>query len=315
MQCPKNRKLCKLAIRDKKHLCYLLKINYNNLTQICDGISRNPRKYYSFKLMIKKGKVRNLATPKGELRRILRNLNILLQRFDFPNNMHGGIKGRTTLTYALPHLSKPAVLKSDITDFFPSIHPKRVYIMFINTLKCTPDVAHYLTRLTTIKGELPQGSPTSAVIANIINLGIASRIKGLAKTFNGDSGTFVDDIVLSGPKFIGRFKPIVLKIIKQEGFNANRKKSECFSGNSETVIAGIRVENGIDVPSKKIKEVRDIIDEFKNRCNYGECLKDSEIKSVYGKIGYIKRLNKGAAKSLQRQLDKICNRDRKNKNN
>ena len=48
------------------------------------------------------------------------------------------------------------VITNDLKDFFPSISNRNVYDVFLRRLGCKPDIARYLTKLTTIDGCLPQ---------------------------------------------------------------------------------------------------------------------------------------------------------------
>ncbi|MGR3178324.1 MAG: hypothetical protein ACUZ8E_09750, partial [Candidatus Anammoxibacter sp.] len=66
------KKINELKIRDVKHLCHNLDVSLKELNYIC----KNPARFYSRRTIIKKGKVRHLATPKGRLRPIL-NITLL----------------------------------------------------------------------------------------------------------------------------------------------------------------------------------------------------------------------------------------------
>jgi RNA-directed DNA polymerase len=298
------RKLEHLRIRDIRHLCLLLHTKQTELDSICQGISTNPDNYYirgTFK--DKKGKLRPKATPKGRFRAINNNLNALLQRLLFPANMHGGLRGHTTLSYAKPHIRKSCVIKLDIKDFFPSINHTRVYKAFC-ALRCTPDVARYLTRLTTIDNQLPQGSPTSAIVANIVTKPFAKRLNGLANSINGESGTYVDDLILSGRGFVDKLQPTLKKIVRQEGLIINEKKTIVFKKRNPHIITGIRVDKGLDIPKEKILEIRKLIEDILiDRCE-GKYIERKRISSIEGKIRYVKRLNKGTAGFLSQQLKK-----------
>jgi RNA-directed DNA polymerase len=300
-----QRKLLSLRIRSVKHLSLLLKSTPKELTAICAGIDKYPEKYYFFQKKNIKGKLRNIATPQGRFREITNRLNSLFQRIQFPENMHGGLKGHTVRDYAGPHVRKRIVVKSDIKDFFPNIRPHHVYDAFVNDLQCSPDVASIITRLTTVDGQLPQGSPTSTVVANIISINLANRIDGLAKSVKGDSGTFVDDIVISGGNHVRKLKPILKRIISQEGFTPHDGKTNEFSADMEQVIAGIRVNKGIDVPQDKIQEIRRAIKEIQSEIIFGKPIDPKTLSSIKGKIRYVSSLNKGAANFLLKQLNKV----------
>ncbi|MCK5127881.1 MAG: RNA-directed DNA polymerase [candidate division Zixibacteria bacterium] len=297
------RRLTILNIKDVSHLCLLLGVSKDNLLSICSGIEKHPNGYYRRHVMVRNGKQRSIATPYGSFRRIIDRLNSFLQRLKFPDNMHGGLKGRTTYSYAKPHKGKKAILKSDIKDFFPNVRPTQVYREFIR-LGCAPDVARVITKLTMLDGCLPQGSPTSTVIGNIVTMNLAKRLKGLADSIKASSGTYVDDVVLSGPTYIAKKEKLVLKIIEQEGFSPNITKTNTQFDNQEQVIAGIRVNNGFDAPSIKIASIRAEIEALENSVKSNLNNYHAAIKSIRGKIRYIERLNKGAAKHLSKLLNR-----------
>ena len=66
----------------------------------------------------------------------------------------------------------------------------------------------------------------------------------------------------------------------------------------EQVATGVRVNQGPDAPSKKIKEVRNLIDEVEVQQRGGRKISESEVASFSGKIQYIIQLNQGASGSL-----------------
>jgi len=301
----KDRKLVNLGINDVGHLCYLLHTNKKELDSICEGIKSKPNKYYYRQEKEIKGKPRQFATPIGRLRIIVDHLNAFLQRLTFPDNMHGGLRGRTTRTYAKPHVRKETILKSDLENFFPNIRPGMVYRAFID-LKCKPDVARYLTRLTTLDGQVPLGSPTSTVVANIVSRGLAIRLENLAKLHKGVSGTFVDDIAISGPSYIGKLKPTVLRIIQQEGFHPNLKpeKTAILYANEEQILVGMKVNNGLDIPVSKITAIQKQISAFSKYTYLNQTMYYKDIDSIKSKIHYVGTLNPGAANSLMKQLYK-----------
>lgn len=299
-----SRRLDSLRIRDVRHLCFLLGTNEKELKSICSSLNRCPNRLYKRGIIVKKGKERPTSTPLGRFRTIIDRLNRLLQRLRYPDNMHGGLKGRTTRTYARPHVSKRAILKSDLENCFPNIRPGMVYDAFVGGLSCSPDVARYLTRLVTLEGQLPQGSPTSTVVANIVSEPLARRLEGLAFSFRGESGTFVDDIVISGPAYVGKLERIVKKIICQEGFRPNEKKTKIVYRYQEQVLAGIRVNNGLGAPTEKIRDVRGRIDRLHTDLRTGKASDYKSLESIRGKIRYIGLYNRGAANSLWKRLGK-----------
>lgn len=297
------RKLTALKLRDVKHLCAHLKCSREDLERMC----ADPAHYYRRFPKEIKGKVRPIAEPIGRLRMILNQLRRLLDRIELPDCVHGGVKDRSPLTNAVAHIRKPAVLKFDLEGFFPSVHPKAVYQMFTLRLKCKPDVARLLTRLVTLDGGLPQGSPTSTVVGNLVLMPLVARLQSLAEAHGSDYTQYVDDGYLSGPGYLERIRPTIERIIRQEGLRASAKpeKRTTRHRHEEQVVTGIRVDNGVDCPSEKISALRSDIRCIAADAETGRLLSPRDIRSLEGRINHVARLNCGAAKFLRRKLEAI----------
>ena len=290
-----------LNICDVKHLCCHLGTTPKELERICS----TPDKYYRKEERNIKGKIRNLSTPRKRLLEIQKRLNGFLQRVIVPENIHGGLRGHSHITNAMLHARKPMVVTNDLKDFFPSIDNKKVYDVFSKRLGCKPDIARYLTKLTTIDGSLPQGSPTSTILSALVAEPLTKRLDGLARRHASTYTQYVDDITFSGPTHVSRLNPLIEKIIKQEGFKANLSKKKVMSIEQEQVVTGIRVNQGVDVPSMKVKEVRKLIDGLGIDQRSGRKPSVELIASIKGKIQYIIQLNQGAGRYLQRRLDRV----------
>lgn len=288
-----------LRIKSVKHLCNLLDVSPDELKRITADIDKH---YRNFDKADAKGKVRSFNEPVGRLKEILASLNKLLQRVDLPDSVHGGRKDRSTKSNAEPHTGQPMVVAMDIKDFFPGIRPGKVYDMFVEHQHCSPDVARLLTRLTTYDGKIPQGSPTSTIVAALVAKPLALRLQKLAEIHKGNFTQYVDDITFSGPEHLTKLKNLIAKIVQQEGFKINPTKTKEMPAGTEQTVTGIRVNDGTDAPSKKIAEVRGLLDQLES----GELeLNEKFINSIKGKIQYISGLNKGAGMKLSNRLEKI----------
>lgn len=190
------RKLQKLNIRNLKHLCKHLKCSEKELFKFCE----DPECYYHCRPdRIIKGKKRPTYTPVARFREIIDRLKCLLERIEMADYLQGGIKGCSPKTNAAYHLNKSAVLNFDLEDFFPSVSSHLVYELFNKRLGCSGKVADILTSLVTLNGGLPQGSPTSTVVANLVIVPLTVRLKNLASKHKCDYSQFIDDGTISGP--------------------------------------------------------------------------------------------------------------------
>lgn len=283
------------------HLCRRLGTSPAELKRICEDLER----HYRRKPKRIKGKIRQCSTPQGRLRQILDRLQNILQGLEIPDYIHGGIRGRSIETNARPHVGQAALLKADIEKFFPSIAPRMVYRMFRDQLSCSPDVAHHLTRLTTLDGSLPIGSPTSTIVGSLVALPMAARLKGLASTHRAAYSQFVDDIAISGARHVARLGATVQRIIRQSGFKANCEKWVFSSTRrEERVVTGIRIDGRFDAPSVKIRETRNLIKKLVQQRNSGQAIQDRQIRSLEGKIRHVSRFNRGAGRHLHKRLNR-----------
>lgn len=294
----------KLNIQSVEHLCSRLKTSPKELAKIC----ADPSSSYRFFYEIVKDKKRPINAPRGRLKEIQRTLLKILHTLDLPNSVHGGRKGRDIVSNALPHVSQAFLLKMDIEDFFPSLSAVRVYKFFLKFQRCSPTVAQYLTQLTTLRGKIPQGAPTSTILAALVTRELSGKIEHLVTVSGGNSTQYVDDFGISGSKGIKRLVRRVSKEIDRFGLKVKESKTMIVPQGREQVIAGVRVDNGIDAPSNLISDVRQKIEALPNREWSHENFR-SVVDSIRGSIFHVTRLNRGAghslAKRLRRNLQKV----------
>lgn len=180
----------------------------------------------------------------------------LLNRFEFPPSIQGGIKGRSPLTNAKPHVQRINVGHFDIKNFFPLVRPRKIYNT-LHELGCSPDVAHLLARLVTADSHLPQGFSTSTKIAALVLLNTDKRLTNFFKKYGMKHTIWVDNLTVSGSYPIKKLTPAIRKILRQEGFESH-KESFVYS-NQRQLVTGIVVNNKPSVRKEKRREVERII--------------------------------------------------------
>ena len=188
------------SILSLQYLAWRLGVPLPKLREMARQIDKHYREWPM--IDHKKGKARIFKVPDDELKQIQRRiLRKVLADFQFPVGAHGGIKGRSPRTNAEQHLGKSLVVNIDIRDFFPSVDHRQVAKMFHREFGCGRQTTWLLTRLTTVDGQLPQGAPTSTMVANIL---LAGAVDGptTQRATGGDVEftRFVDDITLSGAR-------------------------------------------------------------------------------------------------------------------
>ena len=249
-------------INQLKHLCAILGCKQSEL----DYIVQNLDEFYREWTEKKKDKVtgdykkykdgtikkRIIRPSKKRLKEIQSTIKKkILALIPLPDNIHGGVKGRTNITNAKVHQGNKYKFTLDLMSFFPNISSQQVYDSFIN-LKFSTHQAHMLTKLTTWKHELPQGTPTSTHLANLVFLNTDFAIIDLCKKHRLTYTRYVDDITISSQE---DFKPLLqdfIEIVTNNDFKVNFRKTK-YEGIQ--TITGIDVYNNyIDAPLKiKIK--------------------------------------------------------------
>ena len=247
-------------------------------------------------------KARLIDNPKGNLKAVQRRIRdrILVNR-PLPEWMHGCVKGRSPLTNATIHQHESHMAQIDVKGFFPAVTNAMVYTLF-RQMGMGQKLAGLLTRLTTRRGHLPQGAPTSDRLANLHLATAAKRLEIIAKEHGLTLSAYVDDLVLSG---IGSHNAIgpVIDALKEVGLAVSHNKCGNAGARVPRVVTGY-VTNGRRCPSvtrKARSKIRAAVHKL-------ICAKRSEQdaavmeRSVRGQIAHLARTNRGSAARLYRQL-------------
>ena len=288
-----KRALESLQIRSLKHLAHHLGCSVTEL----EKYAADPERFYREGVIPGK-KPRPKCTPKSpRLKGVLKRLNDLLQRLDLDPAAHGGRRGRSTITNALPHVHQKLLVQLDIQDFFPSVTREMVREALVSRCGCTPDVATALSAITTPFNALPQGSPHSTIMAAVVVDHMVRRLRGLAERHHGTCSQYVDDTTLSGPLYLERMKGLAARIVEDEGFRVHPDKLKVVPSDQEQEVTGWGVNDGLRAPREKIREVYLRIKRIRD---YPP--PPSDIASLLGQIEHFRRAEPGTAKQLRRRL-------------
>lgn len=204
-----------------------------------------------------KSKTREITAPGRNLKKRQRwILNNILSCTDCQPCVHGFIPSKSIVTNASAHIGSDVVACLDISDFFPSIDSNQVRNAFIN-LGYSYEVANCLTELCTHNEQLPQGAPTSPMLANII---FSETDRKLLDFLSGKDITYTryaDDLTFSGNDNIDKYLPEIIKIIRKSGWVINDKKTHISRGSQRKMVTGLIVtDNGVKVPKRFKREFR-----------------------------------------------------------
>lgn len=213
---------------------------------------KQPKKKFGRAQKQPNGKIRYryLMAPRYRLKLVQQRINYALQEFPLPENMYGSICGRNNILNAGQHIGHKYFLTIDLENFFSNIDSRQVYKLF-RAYDFSHDTANYLTKLTTLKGSLPQGAPTSPVLANLIIADMVKEIGAFVAPFNITFTNYLDDFSFSSDKSFKKLIPDILSIIKRNYFFPAYKKIHYQIDSCE--ITGLIVSGG---QLKMIPEMR-----------------------------------------------------------
>lgn len=250
---------------------------WSDYKTICEALKKDyAENYRRFMIPKKNGGVRVIQSPQGEIKRVQTSIRSMLAWIYInyaPKAVHGLMKRRSIVGNALPHLQKQWVLNFDLQDFYGTISEKRVAGLFRAIPFYLPDeIAETLAKLTTTPLGLPQGAPSSPVIANMIAYQLDLSLTQLAKNYDYDYTRYADDITLSSNKpfaaKIVAFNPTnkqyslgekLLTIIEDCGFKVNPAKTRLQHRHERQVVTGLTVNDKPNVDRKYIRNIEGMI--------------------------------------------------------
>ena len=269
-------KLCKILCVSPANLDLVLK-EIDKYYYLISNPKINKKTGLQFIDKLGKPRTRDLYPSKGILKDIQVKLyHRILKPIKLPSYAFGGIEKRDNILNAKTHQGNKFFFNTDLRNYYPSIDHKQVFSMLVSR-GFTTSIASTITKLTTFKGQLPQGTSTSPYIANLVFVNAGNQLKKLADKYNLTFTTFVDDITLSSKTDFQEIVPQIIEIITSNGFLISHDKT--FYQTSMPKVTNVIVMNNGIYLSKTYKEK---IDGFE----------DKTTPTAKGTINYYKRVQK-----------------------
>lgn len=235
--------------------------------------SWNKKLYTSFFIPKKSGDLRCILSPTKNLRCMQRCINLLLQSlYHAPVCVTGFTKNRSIVDNACFHIGRDYLFNADLKDFFTSITYERVYnSLLIKPFEFTPSIARIIAGLccteTTsgkqVQAVLPQGAPTSPIVANIVCIPLDRKCSGLARRFGASYSRYADDITFSSDKnmfFEGSdFMISFQRIIASQQFSINHDKDRVQNYAGRQVVTGLVVNQKVNVSKQFIRDLENLL--------------------------------------------------------
>lgn len=288
------------AAKDRKELATLLGYKPSALTSI---IYKTPvaDKYTTFEIQKKSGGIRVIKAPNDRLKMLQARLSDLLYkclaeieegRSATPVS-YGFRKGGKLTDNAKNHKRRRFVLNLDIEDFFPSFNFGRVRGFFLRdkSFELNEEVATTIAQIACDGKALPQGSPCSPVISELIGQILDLRLLRFAKKHGVRYSRYADDITFSSNQ---KIFPEALAIQHQEnlgewtlgkelvdkitacGFSVNDEKTRMHVRSSRQMVTGLVVNHKANIKSEYYRNARAMCDSLFITGQYFRSLKPGD---------------------------------------
>jgi RNA-directed DNA polymerase len=245
----------------------------------------------------KNGKLRDIAEPLPSLKEIQYwILNEILLKLEVSKYSKAYVKGSSIKQNAKFHRNQRVVLTMDIKDYFDTIKIDEVKT-FLNEIGYDYEVVEVLSTVMCLYNCLPQGSPTSPYLSNLITKKIDDELSTLATSYGIRFTRYADDITFSGDFNVGVIINKAREIIGKFGFQINDDKIRAQEQHEQQLVTGIVVNSTkMQVAKKRRKDVRQQMYYIKrfgleNHLSKRKITKSNFLSHLLGVINFILFIN------------------------
>jgi RNA-directed DNA polymerase len=228
--------------------------------------------YNVFSIPKGNGKLRTIYAPDDRLKHLQSKLALLLnQLYRVRNPVHGFVEKKSVKTNATAHLNRKYVLNIDLQDFFPSITEKRI-VGVLKSVGINSRVSEIVARICCYEHYLPQGSPASPILSNMICFRLDKELLAFSKKSRCIYTRYADDITFSSyqpmsglfegsPPAAGHLTLDILsaelqRIFQANGFTINPNKVHYADSHSRRMVTGLKINELINVDRRYVRNIR-----------------------------------------------------------
>ena len=326
-------------------LAAMLELSVGELDWFADNKQWNrrapsgPLHHYRYEWRTRPGRIpRLLEIPERRLRHVQRTLlQGVLALVPVNDAAHGFIPGRSAITGASRHVDSDIVICLDLTTFFARVTAGRIYGTLRQSGFSEP-VAHTITGLCTnavpprvlaampqggssderfalrraLAGtHLPQGAPSSPMVANLAIRRLDSRLTGWAAAVGATYTRYADDLAFSGGEMLAKrpdaFVRGARRIVEDEGHSVNAKKTRLRRRGVRQTVTGIVVNQRTNVSRADYDRLKATIHNCvtlgpatQNRAHVGDFR-----AHLLGRISWVESVNPDRGRRLREEFLRI----------
>ena len=316
------------AANDLRHVASLLGYSASGLAYILYKKYKDApaAKYKKFEIAKKYGGTRQISAPADDLKLLQQKLAAFLQDCleeitvagKYKDRIsHGFKRGHSIFSNAREHRNRRYVFNVDLENFFGAINYGRVRGFFLKdkAFALHPNVATILAQIACFENALPQGSPCSPVISNLVGHILDIHVVRLAAKTGCSYTRYADDLTFSTnqsefPADIARRDEInphtwltgakLAHLIKKSGFQINNKKVRMQYRDSRQEVTGLVVNRKLNVRREYRHTVRAMVHTLlkKGSFDFVHKIKDANVgvttksqpgtaRQLHGMLGFI----------------------------
>jgi len=243
------------------------------------------KKYTTFDIPKKSGGVRTIKAPNPKLKKLQTHLAHCLyacldeieEGRDATPVAYGFRKNGTIVANAKNHKRRRYVLNLDLEDFFPTFNFGRVRGFFLKdkAFGLEEEVATTIAQIACDGKSLPQGSPCSPVISELIGQILDLRLLRFAKKHGAKYSRYADDLTFSTKQ--KDFPPALaqqdrldlsnwtlgdelVRKVEGAGFKINAEKTRMHCRDSRQMVTGLVVNEKANIKSEYYRRARAMCD-------------------------------------------------------
>ena len=216
----------------------------------------------------------------------------------------GFVPGRSILDNARPHVGKHVVLSVDLKNFFPSIAPRQVKEAF--GLFGPEEVK----LITTSKLRLPQGAPTSPMIANWVCVEGDSLLVEYCNEHKLTYTRYADDLTFSAirdiPQDVVDNLIRLINVVFGPKVNIAPNKIKFMRKHKQQRVTGIVVNEKLSIPRARRRQMRAFMHDAEvNGVNTALARYSRSVHHIFGDLSFLHLAHEAEAERYIEQFKEL----------
>lgn len=246
------------------------------------------------------GKVREIAAPSMQLKRIQRAISDELRRCVSVPDAVCSVVGRGVRWGASRHLGQPFISIRDLQRAFPTTTCARVHATLIGA-GMPPDAESLVRRLVTVRGSIPQGAPSSNVILDLVLSSLDAKLQSLSDSYDARYTRFADDLTFSASRPLDEMMPLIDAAVDSDHYALKADKSWDYGEKDLKIVTGIVIGGSLTLPPSFVADTKRLIAEA-HRGNW-----QASRRQLDGRLAWISSFDALGGAALRKELRQIRN--------